>query len=169
MEVPGPLFQEYLGIHKDKVIPSWLPGRFSGSSLAPRIFGSSRWLEGSKSQSPSILGSSQGPSNQLPIRSIRSPIVSYIVPPSRKTTQKPPNSVFQENDQTSSPFLYDLLETEKRKLEPSTNVKNVENTIVEVKMLEKTEGQKKKIAGGQKRVCLAFCQSPTSCEHSHAS
>ena len=50
-----------------------------------------------------------------------------------------------------------------------TNVKNVENTIVEVKMLEKTEGQKKKIAGGQKRVCLAFCQSPTSCEHSHAS
>ena len=148
MEVPQSLFQENQGTHK--VIPQWLTERFSGASLAPRIFGSragSQRLQGSKgSQSPSILGSTQGPSSQLPIRSIRSPIVSYIVPPSRRTTPRPSNSVYYENDRTSSPFLYDLLETEKEK---STSVKNVENTIVEVKILKNNR------AGGPKRVCAS--------------
>ena len=138
LEVP-PLFQETHGTHK--VIPQWLTERFSGSSLVPRIFGSKG------SQRPSILGSTQWPSSQFPIRSIRSPIVSYIVPPSRRTsTLRPSNSVYSENDRTSSPFLYDLVDTEKGK---STSVKDVEKTIVEVKIL------KSNIAGGRKRVCAS--------------
>ena len=139
LEVP-PLFQETHGTHK--VIPQWLTERFSGSSLVPRIFGSKG------SQSPSILGSTQWPSSQFPIRSIRSPIVSYIVPPSRRTsTLRPSNSVYSENDRTSSPFLYDLVDTEKGK---STSVKDVEKTIVEVKILKSN-----KMAGVQKRVCAS--------------
>lgn len=139
LEVP-PLFQETHGTHK--VIPQWLTERFSGSSLVPRIFGSKG------SQRPSILGSTQWPSSQFPIRSIRSPIVSYIVPPSRRTsTLRPSNSVYSENDRTSSPFLYDLVETEKGK---STSVKDVEKTIVEVKILKSN-----KMAGVQKRVCAS--------------
>ena len=63
---------------------------------------------------------------------------------------RPSNSVYHENDPTSSPFLYDLLETEKEK---STSVKNVENTIVEVKILKSNR------AGGQKRVCAKFAHS----------
>ena len=150
MKVPQSLFQDSHGTH-DKVIPQWLTERFSGPSpSAPRIFGSraGTWLQGKGSQkNPSILGSTQGPSSQLPnIRSIRSPIVSYIVPPSRRTTPRPSNSVYYENDRTSSPFLYDLLETEKEK---STSVKNVENTIVEVKILKNNR------AGGPKRVCAS--------------
>ena len=148
MKVPQSLFQDSHGTH-DKVIPQWLTERFSGPSLsAPRIFGSraGTWLQGKGSQkSPSILGSTQGPSSQLPnIRSIRSPIVSYIVPPSRRTTLRPSNSVYDENEQTtSSPLSYDLVETEK-------SVKNVENTIVEVKILKSNDR-----AGGPKRVCAS--------------
>ena len=145
LEVPPP-FQETHGTHK--VIPHWLTERFSRSSQAPARVFRSRWFQGSSS--PSIPGSTKGPSsltNHLPIRSIRSPKISYVVPPSRTTTQNPSNSVYQTS---SSPFSYDLVETGKGKLQGTENVKGVEKTIVEVKILKSNNR-----AMGQRRVCAA--------------